>query len=175
MNLNKINHTATMLMCLSTLGAALSFAKPARAADADTDKQFLSTAAQSDINEIKLSQLAETKATNPQVKAFAKKMVTDHNRLEAEMKPFATQWQVTPPSGPDSEHQSIYDKLNGLSGAEFDKAYMDAMVEDHHKALDAFTNEANTTTDAKFKKVVEKGKSVVATHSSMADDLKGKV
>jgi putative membrane protein len=114
------------------------------------------------MNEIKLSELAETKASSPQVKAFAKKMVTDHTKLEMQMKPFAIQWNVTPPTELDSDHQAVYDRLKGLSGSEFDKAYMAAMVQDHHKALDAFTMEAQSTQDAKFKAAVLKGKTVVA-------------
>jgi putative membrane protein len=52
---------------------------------------------------------------------------------------------------------------------------MDAVVTDHHKALAAFTKEADTTTDAKFKTAVMSGKSAVAAHTSMADDLKAKL
>jgi putative membrane protein len=162
-------------MSVSIVGVTFLHFVPARAAVTDSDKQFLSTAAQSDMNEIKLSKLAETKASNPQVKAFAHKMVADHTRLEMKMKPFATEWGLTAPTGLDSDHQAVYDKLNGLSGADFDKEYMNAMDEDHHKALDAFTNEANTTTDAKFKRAVLNGKSVVSAHTHMADDLNGKL
>ncbi len=164
-----------MLICLSLMTAALSHSSPASAAVTDADKQFLSMAAQSDVNEIALSKLAETKTANPQVKAFAHKMVADHTTLEAKMKPFATAWGLTPPASPDPDHQAIYDKLKGLSGTDFDKEYMDAMVTDHHKALDAFTKEADTTTDAKFKAAVMNGKSVVAAHVNMADDLKAKL
>lgn len=171
----KITNTATIFLCLAIISAVTSRSSQARAAVTDQDKQFLTMAAQSDFNEIQLSKLAETKATNPQVKAFAHEMVTDHTSLEAKMKPFATAWGLTPPTTLDAEHQTIYDKLNTLSGADFDKQYMDAMVTDHHKALDAFTQEADTTSDAKFKTAVLSGKSVIAAHTSMADDLKAKL
>jgi putative membrane protein len=91
------------------------------------------------------------------------------------MKPFATTWGVTAPTNLDADHQAIYDKLNGLSGTEFDKEYMNAMVKDHHQALEAFTKEADSTTDPKFKKAVMKGKSIVAAHTNMADDLNAKL
>jgi putative membrane protein len=52
---------------------------------------------------------------------------------------------------------------------------MSAMVADHHKALDAFTKESDTTTDAKFKAAVLKGKAVVAAHTQMADSLNSKM
>lgn len=138
-------------------------------ATADADKSFLTMAAQSDKNEIALSQLASTKASNAKVKAFAQKMITDHQMLTTEMMPFAQKWGVTPPSGPDADHQAELDKLNGLSGMDFDKEYMTMMDTDHHKALDAFTSEESTTANAKFKKTVMKGRKVVAMHTTMAD------
>jgi putative membrane protein len=170
-----ISKAITVLACLLMTSGTLLRPLTAQAIASDEDKQFLSTAAQSDTNEIKLSQLAETKASSAQVKAFARTMVTDHNKLEAKMKPFATAWGLTPPTGLDSEHQAIYDKLNGLSGTAFDKEYMEAMAADHHKALDAFTKEADTTADAKFKAPVSNGKAVVASHTTMADGLKAKL
>jgi putative membrane protein len=171
----QIGKTVMTLACLLLTTGTLFRSSTVWAAASEDDKQFLAMAAQSDVNEIKLSKLAEQKASNPQVKAFAQKMVADHTKLEAEMKPFATAWGLNPPAGLDSDHQAIYDKLNGLSGADFDKAYMEAMVADHHKALDAFTKEADTTTDAKFKAAVLKGKAVVAAHAKMADSLSTKL
>jgi putative membrane protein len=79
------------------------------------------------------------------------------------------------PSGPDADHQAEWDKLNGLSGAEFDKEYMMAMDKDHHEALNLFEHEATTTTDAKFKVAVMHGKAVVSAHTHMADTLAPKV
>jgi putative membrane protein len=147
----------------------------AKADTADQDKQFLATAAQSDVNEIKLSQLAETKASAPNVKSFAHKMVADHKKLETKMKPYAMAWGITPPTDLDGDHKDEYAKLNGLSGSDFDKEYMRAMAEDHSKALDAFSKEADTTDNPKFKATVTQGKAVVAAHKNMADDLKGKM
>jgi putative membrane protein len=172
MNISKL---VTLTALLIAAGALLQTPRATAAASPDDDKQFLAMAAQSDTNEIKLSELAETKASSPEVKAFSKKMVADHNMLEMKMKPWATTWGLTPPSGLDSDHQAIYDKLNGLSGADFDKQYMTAMAEDHHKALDAFTKEADTTSNPKFKAAVIKGKAVVASHTTMADSLSAKL
>jgi putative membrane protein len=144
-------------------------------AQTEDDKKFLATAAQSDVNEIKLSQLAEEKASDPAVKAFAHKMVVEHKRMETSMKPFADAWALTPPAGLDDDHQKEYDKLNGLSGKDFDKEYIDEMVSDHAKALDAFTKEAKDTKDVKFRAAVLKGKTMVAAHKNMAYDLKKKL
>jgi len=164
------------LLVMSCAVLGLSTLMPARAkAEDDSDKKFLATAAQSDQNEIALSQLADQKATDPAVKAFAEKMVTEHNKMTDSMKPFATSWGLTPPTGPDSDHQKELDKLSGLSGKDFDKEYISDMISDHAKALSAFTTEAKDTKDAKFRTVVIKGKTAVAAHKNMAYDLKKKL
>jgi putative membrane protein len=166
----------TKLLCFTTLGCAtVALSVSARAEVTDQDKQFLTTASQGNMAEIKLSELAETKATNPQVKAFAHKMVVDHKALGMKMKPFVDAWGITPPNGLDSDHQAIYDKLSGLSGADFDKEYIAAMDKDHHETLDMFNHEAQTTTDMKFKSAVMKGQSVVSAHTHMADELNAKM
>ena len=163
------------MACCAAL-AAMAVMIPARAnAATDDDKKFLAKAAQSDVNEIALSKLAEQKATNPAVKAFAKKMISEHTMLTNSMKPFAKEWGLNPPVGPDSDTKQEWDKLNKLSGHDFDKEYIDHMVSDHADALDAFTNEAQDSKDAKFKAAVLKGKTVVAAHKNMAWDLQKKL
>jgi putative membrane protein len=165
----------TQMMCFAILGLAVALAPTQAKAATDDDKKFLAMAAQSDQNEIALSTLAEQKATNPAVKAFAKKMVTEHTQMTESMKPFADSWGLTAPSGPDADHQKELDKLNGLSGNDFDKEYMKQMVSDHSKALSAFTKEAKDTKDMKFRAVVLQGKTAVAAHKNMTYDLEKKL
>jgi putative membrane protein len=165
----------TQVLCCAVLGFAATLTPSKAKAATDDDKKFLATAAQSDQNEIALSQSAAQKATNPAVKAFAEKMVTEHTKMTESMKPFVDSWGLTPPSGPDADHQKELDKLNGLSGADFDKEYMSQMVTDHSKALSAFTTEAKDTKDVKFRAAVIKGKTAVAAHKNMAYDLKKKL
>jgi len=163
------------LLCCAALAGVAAVLTPKATAQSDDDKKFLANAAQSDRNEIALSEVAEQKATNPAVKAFAKKMVTEHKQMSESMGPFAEKWGVTAPTGLDDDHQKELDKLNGLSGNDFDKRYIDDMVSDHSKALDAFTKEAKDTKDVKFRAEVLKGKTHVAAHKNMAYDLKKKL
>ena len=164
-----------LLTCSAILGLTISVLPNVAKAESDDDKKFLAMAAQSDQNEMALSQLADQKATNPAVKAFAKKMLTEHTKMTDSMKPFADSWGLTAPSGPDADHQKLIDKLNGLSGSDFDKEYISDMVSDHAKALSAFTTEAKDTKDVKFRATVIKGKTAVAAHKNMAYDLKKKL
>ena len=169
-----MNKTLTLTCCAVFGVASLAITANAKAAT-DDDKKFLAMASQSDQNEMALSKLADSKATNPAVKAFADKMITEHTKMSASMKPFADAWGLTPAMGPDADHQKELDKLNGLSGKDFDKEYIDDMVSDHAKALTAFTKEAKDTKDMKFQMAVVKGKTAVAAHKNMAYDLKKKM
>jgi putative membrane protein len=166
---------AKKAICCAVLCGAASLATFRVFAATDDDKRFLANAAQADVNEIKLSQLAEQKASNPAVKAFAEKMVVEHKQMSRSMKPFAESWGLTPPSDLDNDHKDIYKKLDRLTGDDFDKEYVSQMVSDHTKALDAFTKEAKDTQDDKFRAAVIEGKTKVAAHKNMAYDLKKKL
>ena len=167
---------ATYLMCCLAIGsAAMMFAYTAKAQVTDDDKKFLTEASQGSYDEIQLGKLAEQKATNPDVKAFGQRMVTDHAKLNQKIKPYADEWGIAAPTALSPDAQKEYDKLNGMSGADFDKEYIADMVSDHSKDLDAFTKEVKDTKDAKFRTTVEQGKSVVAAHKNMAYDLKKKL
>lgn len=143
--------------------------------NAEQDKVFIGRASQSDFNEIKLSQLAAERASRPDVKEFANKMVTDHTMLEQQMKPFADQMGVQPATSLDSQHQALYDKLSSLSGKDFDKAYIGAMDKDHHLAVDEFTTEQQTTKNSGLKQTVQQGRKVIEQHTKMADSLDRKL
>jgi putative membrane protein len=164
-----------MMVCALVLGCTAMLVPHKANAQSESDKKFLAMAAQGDQNEIALSKVAEDKATNPAVKAFAEKMVKEHTEMTDGMKPFAEEWSITPPMGPDADHQKDIDKLNKLSGEDFDKEYIDIMVTDHAEALKAFTKEAKDTKDMKFRAVVLEDKTMVAAHKNMAWDLKKKM
>jgi len=166
----------TYLMCCLAIGsAAMMFPHSAKAQASNADKKFLAEASQGNYDEIQLGKLAEQKATNPDVKAFGRRMVTDHTKLGEKMEPYAKDWGISEPTGLSPDAQKQYNDLSGLSGADFNKTYISDMVSDHTKDLDAFTKEVDDTKDAKFKTTVEQGKSVVAAHKNMAYGLKKKL
>jgi len=165
----------TKLVCALLVGCGAVLGAVRASAQVDADKMFLIKASQSDLAEIQQSQLALNKSTTPHVKAFAQKMISDHNMLEATMKPFADKDGVTPATTLDPDHQAEYDKLKGLSGGDFDKEYIRSMDMDHHMALAAFDTELEATQDPDMKKMVSSGRKVVSAHTKMADRLSTKM
>lgn len=91
--------------------------KPAMGDDVD----FLAAASTAGLNEIELSNVAQTKATNPEVKKFAAMMVSDHTKAGEELNSLGKKKDIKPATEMDSAHKSIMQKLQGLSGADFDK------------------------------------------------------
>jgi putative membrane protein len=150
------------------LMAPMAFtAAHAQSNDTDQDKHFLMEASQGGMAEIQLGQLASEKAQSPKVKAFGQKMVTDHTKLNNELKPFADKDGVPPPTALSQDDQAELDKLNGLSGADFDKEYVAYMEKDHQHDQQAFQQEVSSTQDPALKKAVEHGLKVVDQHLAM--------
>ena len=162
------------LICALVGGAMLTIHLNAKAQSND-DKKFIAKAAQENLNDIKFSKLAETKATHPAEKALAHKIVVEDTRIDRSMKPYLESWSVTPATNLDEYGQKEYDKLNGLSGSDFDKEYIDRTVSDLGTELDNFTSEAKDTKDVKFRSTVIRDKTMVAAHKNMAYNLKKKM
>jgi putative membrane protein len=95
---------------------------------------FVEKASIVNMAEIQLGQLAAERAQNPQVKQFAQTMVDDHTKAQEQLKTVASSQNIPIPSALDAKHQKLHDKLAKLQGAEFDRAYMDAMVDGHKDA-----------------------------------------
>lgn len=111
------------------------------------DRMFVKKAAQGGMAEVQLGQLAEQKASSDAVKKFGEHMVADHTKANDQLKEVASSQGVTLPTSLDAKDQALYNRLSGLSGAAFDKAYMRAMVNDHTQDVAQFQKESETAHD----------------------------
>lgn len=164
-NMAKTSPTATAPM--ETANAN----KPAMGDDAD----FMTAADLAGLAEIELGKLAQTKAQNAEVKKFAGQMVTDHTKAGDELKALGKKKDFKPATELDSAHKLIMQKLQGLSGADFDKAYVDAMVDDHEDAVDLFEGQAKDGKDTELKAFAAKTLPVLRGHLNMIKDIKAKM
>jgi putative membrane protein len=101
--------------------------------------------------EVELGQLAAGKASSDAVKQFAQRMVTDHSKANGELKTLVQRKGLTLPTELDAKHQQTRDTLAAMSGALFDRSYMDAMRKDHHQTLSDFRQQSMTGTDPEVK------------------------
>jgi putative membrane protein len=132
-------------------------AKPGRGIS-QQDQNFINTAYQANETELRLGQIAQDKATNEDVKNFAMHMVKDHTEIGHGMTSLISEERGAIPPTIDKDHMRRADEIAAKNGADFDRAYMDAMVKDHEEAVDLFEREANadvkTTTTAWAAKVL---------------------
>jgi putative membrane protein len=135
------------------------------------DKMFLRKAAEGGIAEVKLGQLAAQKGSSDEVKAFGQKMVDDHTKMNSEMAEVADSLGVMLPKSMNKEDQVEYDKLNGLSGNDFDMEYLSFMVKDHHNDLHEFRMEAASRADPTLRDEVVKEEGIIHDHTVMVDKL----
>jgi putative membrane protein len=137
----------------------------------DMDKTFMMKAAQGGMMEVELGKIAQDQATTAKIKAFGTRMVKDHSRANMKLKTVADAQGVTLGDSLDSKHQAMVDNLKGMSGAAFDKAYVDMMVTAHEKDAAAFQKELDSTDDSGLKKWTMRTLKVVHMHLSMIKDI----
>jgi putative membrane protein len=133
-------------------------------------KTFVKKAALGGMTEVETSKLAESKAQDPQVKTFAHKMVTDHTAANNELKSLAKKKGWTLPTSLDAEHEAIVQKLSAKSGADFDKAYSEQMMQDHEKTVALFKG-ATKSSDADLAQWAEKTLPTLEKHEQLAANL----
>jgi len=102
---------------------------------------FIKEAIDGGRTEVKLSAAAERISQNPRIVRFAKMMISDHTKGIEGLKEIRNKELVNHNDALSTEHKELIDSLSKLSGAEFDKAYINAMVTDHKEAVDLFKEE----------------------------------
>lgn len=158
-----------VIALLATISLAIGCSS---AADTGT---FFNEAAQGGLAEVQLGNLATTKAQSPEVRAFGQQMVADHSKANAELQQLAARRSVTLPTEPNSSQKSMISKLSQMSGAEFDKEYVSAMVDDHEKDVKAFQTQAESGTDADLKAFAAKTLPTLQAHLQMIRNIKAKM
>lgn len=145
--------------------------RPSAAKLSQADEKFVHEAAIGGMAEVDLGKLAEQNAADPQVKQFGARMVQDHSTANAQLTAIATGKGATLPQNLDQQHVQMRDRLSRLKGAEFDRAYMHAMVEDHDKDVKEFQKEAQSGRDTEIKAFAAQTLKVIEEHDRMAHDI----
>jgi putative membrane protein len=158
-------------IALIGLGCAILSSVPAWAAA--NDQSFADAAAQSGIAEVQMGHLAEQKAASPAVKQFGQTLVADHTQSNQELQQTAQQKNIQLPTQPNQNQKSEAQKLQGLSGGEFDRQFVQDEIKDHQKAISLFQQEVQSGKDGTMKAYAEKSLPVLKRHLQIAESLAG--
>ncbi|HMG11118.1 MAG TPA: DUF4142 domain-containing protein [Mucilaginibacter sp.] len=115
------------------------------------DSKFATDAANGGLTEVAAAKVAEQKAVNQKVKDFAAMMVKDHGKANDELMAIAKAKNITLPAAPSEDKQKELSDLSAKSTSDFDKAYVDAMVDGHKKTITLFEDAAKNCKDAELK------------------------
>lgn len=159
-------------VCCIALGSIPMLGQEKAAKGGMTDQQFIDFAAQTDMVEANLGQLAQTASTSQPVKDFGTMLTTDHTDDYTQLKQLAQQAGLTVPTAIDKEHNKMMiDPLEKLKGAAFDHHFAQDMVAGHTKAIAAFKKEAAESTSADVKTYAEKALPTLEKHLEAAKAL----
>jgi putative membrane protein len=168
-----------LVLAVVVTALALPLAGSARGlstqANMPTGKQFITAAADANLGEIALGNLARQKGNNQAVKDFGERMVEDHSQLETKLQELAKAKGITLPSEAGSDVSNLEHQLSADSGAKFDQVYIQHMLAGHKQAISDFENEIEHGQNPAFRSYAESALPVIQDHIRIAEDVAGKM
>ena len=137
----------------------------------DNTSDFATEAASGGMMEVQLGKLAQQKAANPRVKAFGEMMVKDHSKANDELKAIAARQNIALPDSMSNDKKDNMNDLSKKTGKDFDKAYMDMMVDDHKEDIDKFQKAAQNVKDTAVRAWASNALPVLQKHLDSAQAI----
>lgn len=139
--------------------------------------EFVEKAGTRGLAEVEMGELGAQKATNGQVKAFAKRMVTEHTNVNEELVAVTKGKGLEVPSSRGAMHKAMMDKFQQEEpGKDFDRDYMEQMVKDHKIDLELFETAADDTKlDADLRGYAKKTLPTLRDHLKEAQTIESKL
>lgn len=119
--------------------------------DKEKDAQFLVNAAEINLEEISLGQLAQKNGNTADLKELGKMMEAGHTKSLTELTLLAQQKLITIPTSSTNDAQESHKKMDKKSLENFDKEYCDKMVKSHKDAISLFEKASTESTDSDIK------------------------
>jgi putative membrane protein len=144
-------------------------------AAAMSDQDFVNLAAQTDMTEAHLGQMAADQAESQAVKDYAQMLVTDHTNDYTQLSTAAGKAGLTVPKGIDEKHNKMIAMFEKLKGGAFDHHYIHEMAVGHEAAIAAYKKEVQEGQNPDIKAYATQALPILEKHLNGAKDLeKGK-
>jgi putative membrane protein len=135
------------------------------------DRLFTTLAAQGGMAEVALAKLAQQKSRNDAVTAFAKRMIDDHGKSNAQLAELAKQAGLPLPTEPAPEQLEMNQRLSTLNPTDFDVEYMRAQVIDHQKTVQLLLWVITSGQNAELQRFASRTLPDVLHHLQLAQNL----
>ncbi len=139
-----------------------------------TDQHFVDMAAQTDMLEAHLGQMAANQAASADVKTFAEMLVTDHTADYQQLTALAAKDSLTVPTALNAEHNKMIAPFEKLKGAAFDSRYIHTMIAGHTEAIGVYTKESTDAQNADVKAYASATLPTLQKHLDGAKNLQKK-
>jgi putative membrane protein len=142
----------------------------------DGDMDFVEERLEMGNAEVELGRIAQERATHPDVKAFAQELVRDHQAAGEELRRIATTANPNFPAMIDDEAREelteLREEMAKLTGRDFDRRYIDEMIDDHQDAVDDLEDKAENASHSEVRAWAAKTLPTVRQHLERARALK---
>jgi putative membrane protein len=139
--------------------------------DASTSR-FLVRAANSGMAEVKASQLATDRSTRTAVKQIANTMIEDHQKANDRVKELARMRNIALPDSLSESKKRRYDDLVEEKNSDFDRSYVNRMIDDHEDAIDLFEDAVDDVRDADVREFAQNTLPKLRNHLDMLRNIK---
>lgn len=139
--------------------------------DQDKIKEFVDEVSSGGLMEVQLGKIAQKKALSQEVKDFGKMMEKDHSDANDKLKAAVQSLNLTIPAALDKDHQDKIDNLNKKSGKDFDKEYIDKMVNDHKDDIDELEDAQKNLPSGELRTWVENTLPVIRQHYTQVQTI----
>ncbi len=135
---------------------------------------FAVAAANGGMMEVELGKLAQEKAVSQRVKDYGSMMVKDHSAANDQLKTIASTLNITLPDSVSDDARKEIDKLKMKKRKDFDKAYVDMMLDDHKKDIADFRKCADNCSDSSIKAFASNTLPTLEKHLDSVQAIAGK-
>jgi putative membrane protein len=128
------------------------------------------------LGEMQAAQLAENRATSPEVRRFARDMETEHRDMQSRANAVFSRSRMTPSENPvsarlKSEMQTELSSLQSMRGRDFDRGYIEAEVRDHNTVLELVDRMIADARSPELKAELENMRPKVEAHLRKAESM----
>lgn len=138
------------------------------------DKAYLVSAHQTNLAEIAAGKVAQSKGSSDS-KDLGAMLVTDHTKLDANLRKVASAANVSLPTAPNAEQRALGAKLAAASGDQFDALFVSSQLTGHAKAMALGKQELSSGSDPAVLKDARTAAPVIAKHHTMFMDAAEKL
>jgi putative membrane protein len=137
--------------------------------------KFLVKNYESGMYEVQLSQMAATNALDTDVKNFAASLVTAHTAINAEIRAIAASANFALPVAVNADHQKELQDMQKITGADFDKKYINTIVDGHEKSVTSYKDAYKNLSPGDTKTFAAETLPKIEDHLAMAKKVKDRI